>query len=326
MALSFSTQTPFGSGPIQIGTDLAGTKIEAENFDKGGEGPAYHDTTPGNDNGAARANTNVDVKTTADAGGGFRVTGTAVSEFLEYTIHVAQSGNYDFDFRVSNNAAGGACHVEIDGVNVTGAVAIPNTGGVDAMQTVTKTSIPLISGPHLLRLAWDAAPSGGFCGAINFMTIRPSLTPGTFSISPAMQTVKAGVAQNLALTWTVPTGSWHQLADIRLRFLADNGAKFAILWNEAAGTFSIYDPVSGKYVTPMKVGAAGTLSNQYVSVNLANSSIHGAGPTLPTVTLTFNIQFKSILAGHVVGLEAAADDDLGNQIGFVPGGLWNVTH
>ncbi|HEX4794707.1 MAG TPA: pre-peptidase C-terminal domain-containing protein [Humisphaera sp.] len=326
MALSFSTQTPFGSGPIQIGTAFAGTKIEAENFDKGGEGPAYHDTTPGNDNGAARANTNVDVKTTNDTGGGFRVTGTTVGEFLEYTINVAQSGNYDFDFRVSNNAAGGAFHVEIDGSNVTGTVAVPNTGGVDAMQTVTRTSIPLTAGPHMLRLAWDAAPSSGFCGAINFMTIRPSVTPGIFSISPATKTVKAGVAQNLALTWTVPSGSWHQLSDIRLRFLADNGAKFSLMWNEAAGTFSIYDPASGKYVTPMTVGGVGVLSNQYMTVNLSASSIHGAGPTVPTVTITFNIQLKSILAGHTIGLEAAADDDLGNQIGFLPGGIWNVTN
>ena len=62
------------------------------------------------------------------------------------------------------------------------------------------------------------------------------------------------------------------------------------------------------------------------SFRIEASSLHGAGPTAPTVTITFNIQFKSILAGHTIGLEAAADDDLGNQIAFVPGGIWNVTN
>jgi len=79
-------------------------------------------------------------------------------------------------------------------------------------------------------------------------------------------------------------------------------------------------------VCALVVTAASPTPSAKPSASPAASRSPGAGPTLPPVTLTFNIQLKSILAGDVVGLEAAADDDLGNQIGFVPGGLWNVTH
>jgi hypothetical protein len=38
----------------------------------------------------------------------FSITDTAVGEFLNYTIDVAQAGNYDIDFRVSSPATGAA--------------------------------------------------------------------------------------------------------------------------------------------------------------------------------------------------------------------------
>src|SRR4030095_12451632 len=97
-------------------------------------------------------------KTTVDTGGEFRVTTTAPGEFLEYTIFVNQSGNYDFDFRVSSNLAGATFHADIDGARVTGSLplAVPNTNSFDAMTTVTRTGIPLIAGPHILRLALDS--------------------------------------------------------------------------------------------------------------------------------------------------------------------------
>ena len=46
--------------------------IEAENFDNGGEGSAYHDTTAGNATGQYRA-TDVDIDITSDVGGGYSV-------------------------------------------------------------------------------------------------------------------------------------------------------------------------------------------------------------------------------------------------------------
>ena len=325
ITLTFSQQTPFNASAFQISnTNFAGTKIEAEDFDKGGQPDAYFDTTAGNDNGALRANTNVDVKTTSDTGGGFRVTDTAVGEYLEYTINVNQAGNYDFDFRVASPAAGAACHIEIDGANVTGPVAIPNTGGFDAMTTITKANIPLTAGPHLMRLAMDAGTSTGFCGSYNFINIHPSITPGTFTLAPVGKVVAPNQDAKLSLTWTVPSGSWHLLTDIRLRLVSDDGTILAIKWNEAAKTFALWYHASGVYSPAMSVGSNHVLSNNYMSVNLAGSSVTASGPTSPTVTLTFDLRFKSKLAGHTLTLLAAAEDDLGHRSGFEAGGIWKI--
>ena len=57
--------TPFGGTAAAI----PGV-IEAENFDEGGEGTAYHDLTMGNTPGKYRQ-TDVDIETTSDVGGGY---------------------------------------------------------------------------------------------------------------------------------------------------------------------------------------------------------------------------------------------------------------
>jgi probable HAF family extracellular repeat protein len=62
-----ATPTPFGGSAWPI----PGT-IQAENFDDGGEGVAYHDTSTGNKGGAYRS-TDVDIEATSDAGGGHDV-------------------------------------------------------------------------------------------------------------------------------------------------------------------------------------------------------------------------------------------------------------
>ena len=66
-------------------------RIEAENYDVGGEGVGYHDTTPGNQGGAYRAE---DVDVRASSGGGFVVGWIAAGEWLAYTVDVPVAGVY----------------------------------------------------------------------------------------------------------------------------------------------------------------------------------------------------------------------------------------
>ena len=51
-------------------------RIEAENYDRGGEGLAYHDTTTGNSSGAYR-NDDVDIRATSDSSGGYNIKASA---------------------------------------------------------------------------------------------------------------------------------------------------------------------------------------------------------------------------------------------------------
>src|SRR4051812_7954796 len=83
-------QTPFSGSPLQI----PGT-IQVEDFDWGGEGVAYHDTTVENLGGSDyHGSTSVDLHATLDAGGTQQVGYIKASEWLEYTVTVQQTGMY----------------------------------------------------------------------------------------------------------------------------------------------------------------------------------------------------------------------------------------
>src|SRR5437762_8797070 len=132
MAASATTQAPGTSGTVP--TPYTGTPIavpgsfEAENFDLGGEGVAYHDNTPGNQGGAYRLTEDVDIVVSSDAlGGGYVVNNFETGEWLAYTINVAASAQYNIEIRASSAFANSAFHAEIDGQNVTGSIAVPNT-------------------------------------------------------------------------------------------------------------------------------------------------------------------------------------------------------
>ena len=141
-----SGPTPFGGTPIP----LPG-RVQAENFDNGGEGVAYHDESAGNNGGAYRS-TDVDIETTA---GGYDVGWVASGEWLNYSVSVASAGHYTISFRVASFGAGGTFHLEMNGVDVTGPLTIPDTG--DWQQLGHRQQSCLADG----RTA-DGAPRDGF--------------------------------------------------------------------------------------------------------------------------------------------------------------------
>jgi hypothetical protein len=66
-------------------------KIEAEDYDIGGEGVAYHDTTLGNEGGEYRGD-DVGIQSTTDMGGGYNVGWIEEGEWLAYTVDAAHPG------------------------------------------------------------------------------------------------------------------------------------------------------------------------------------------------------------------------------------------
>lgn len=338
-----SPQTPFNSTFVIDHDNAAGTRIDAENFDRGDDGSehnvAYHDSTDGNSgnqtgNNTFRADENidVDVKTTADAGGGFRITDTDIGEFLEYTIFVKQAGLYDVDFRVSSPGSGGKFHAEVDGTNVTGVLDTPLTNSFDNMTTVTAHNVPLPFGPHIWRLEFDALvqnlDAANFAGSFNFMTIRPpDQTTGTFKFTSPNPYTSSGDSTLLGLEWTVPSGSWHTLDTVQLRLRDASGIGLLIKFDEAANTFSLFDPDTGRFTAGRTPGSNGHLSNRDVQINLRNSTVHAESPSSPTVQLTFDVTFKKFppqLPARDFLVEAAASDDLGHDQDFEIAGRFVV--
>jgi probable HAF family extracellular repeat protein len=155
-------QAPFGGTPRGI----PGT-IEAEDFDEGGEGVAYHDLSAGN-SGEAYRQTDVDIEPTTDAGNGMDVGWISAGEWLEYTVSVAAAGTYVLEARVANTEAGGVFHVEMDGVDKTGAMAVPSTGDWQIWTTLTR-AVTLEAGTHVLRISLDTAAPNTAVGNVNYI-------------------------------------------------------------------------------------------------------------------------------------------------------------
>jgi hypothetical protein len=143
--VSPSPSTPYTGTPIA----LPGT-IQSENFDAGAAGVAYHDLTSGNAGGVYRSG-NVDIAAASDTGGGYTLGWVGAGEWLNYTVNVAASGTYDIDVRVASAGTGGTFYIDVDGVNKTGSISVPNTGGWQTWRTIRKR-VTLTAGPQVWRV------------------------------------------------------------------------------------------------------------------------------------------------------------------------------
>lgn len=155
-------------------------RVEAENFTCGGEGTAYHDTTPANEgNSAYRLLESVDVWDAAAASQTHYVGGTANGEWLAYTVEITATGRYDLWAAAASLQSGSCFRVEIDGVDVTGQVAVPVTGGVFA-EVAAAERLTLTAGTHQIRLSIP-------CGGANFDYVALTLTPSDEVYLPFMR-------------------------------------------------------------------------------------------------------------------------------------------
>jgi hypothetical protein len=158
--------TPFTGAPIA----LPG-RLEAENYDTGGEGFAYHDTTAGNSGSVYRSD-DVDIRVTTDSDGGYNVKSVRAGEWLAYSVTLAGAGTYAVDLRVASSGSGGTVHLTLDGTDVTGPIALPDTGGWNTWKTVTKTGVAFTGGSHVLKLVVDTNGTAGTAADINWIAIR----------------------------------------------------------------------------------------------------------------------------------------------------------
>jgi len=141
--------------------------IEAEDYDLGGQGIAYEDANAYNNGTAYRRTEGVDLERTTDVGLGFNVGWTVPGEWIEYTVD-ATAGLYDVEVRVASAVAGGTLHIEFDGVDRTGPLTFPATGGWQSWTTVRVQDVALGGGVQTMRLAIDAGEFN-----VNRITIVP---------------------------------------------------------------------------------------------------------------------------------------------------------
>ena len=129
--------------------------VQAANYDTGGQGVAYNVTST---NGSANSyrSDGVDLETTADTqdtagGGAYDLGWTTAGQWFNYTVNVATAGTYTVAFRVASPyGTTDALHIDNSaGTNLTGSVAVPDTGGYQTWTTVD-ASVTLPAGEQTL--------------------------------------------------------------------------------------------------------------------------------------------------------------------------------
>jgi hypothetical protein len=159
-------------------------RIEAENFDVGGEGISYYDTTPRNYYGQYRGE-DVDVEWGVCMIPCADVDYVAPNEWLEYTIDVSKTWAYSLtvEYAARGNEA---FHVDLDGQRLVamGFVPLPatiydpsqafNYLSFKTMPTYLTACIP--AGRHVLRVTFDGPDNNAL--ALDYIEFGPTASCG----------------------------------------------------------------------------------------------------------------------------------------------------
>ncbi|HOT94988.1 MAG TPA: carbohydrate-binding protein, partial [Methanoregulaceae archaeon] len=182
------TSSPYGPGNVIPG------RVQAEDYDRGGQNVAYYDTTLANEGGAYRPSESVDIEyTTSEAS--HTVGWVRTGEYLIYTVQTAQTGQYSAVFRAANpDAASKSIEVYQDNVLV-GTVQIGSTGSFGTYRNFV-IPLSLTSGRHQVKLVFKNDRvnlnyiefSQGVVPTTSQPTIQPTVTVTTTSV-PGDKTV-----------------------------------------------------------------------------------------------------------------------------------------
>lgn len=152
--------------------------IEAENYDAGGEGIAYHDLEPGHQGGGTihlRPTEGVEIE--QGPSGGYHVGWTNPGEWLKYTVISPSDSYYDFTFTVANqNSSSFTVLVNDSEVPELKDIEMQATGSYETYKDITVEKVKLYAGTNVLTLKVNSG---------NFDKITISRTPYAGSPYPA---------------------------------------------------------------------------------------------------------------------------------------------
>ncbi len=175
-SLTGGTTGTYGNNGQPWTIPAAGLRLEAENYDEGGEGIAYHDrdlrkgTSTVRSGGTANEVDLMAIAAGADAPG-LKVGSTLAGEWLRYTLTVPATGRYKLRLRVANStasAASNAVALRWKGRLVAGPLTVPSTGAADTFVNLEVPEVVLSAGTGLLEVD---------CYAGNFELNWLELTP-----------------------------------------------------------------------------------------------------------------------------------------------------
>ena len=313
-----TSQTPYSGTALKV----PGT-IQTENFDNGGEGIAYHDTETANQGNQYRPADGVDTEITSDIGGGYNIGWTLPGEWLEYTVNVANTGNYNLEARVAYGGTGGTFHIEFNGVDKTGPITVPDTGSYQTWKTLTKT-VSLSAGQQVMKIVMDKKGDYNVAN-INYIRITPlqSSYSGTPLAIPG--TIQAenfdlggeGIAYHD--TETANQGNQYRPADgVDTEITSDIGGGYNIGWTLPGEwlAYTVNVANTGNYNLETRVAYGGTGGTFHIEFN----GVDKTGPiTVPDTgsyqtwkTLTKTVSLSAGQQVMKIVMDKIGDYNVGN--------------
>ncbi|MDR2701442.1 MAG: family 43 glycosylhydrolase [Spirochaetaceae bacterium] len=153
----FRVAEPYQGTPYK-GTPHAvpGTRLEAEDFDLGGEGVAYHDTS-GRNNGFYSYRTDNPADTTApvvdiESGGGrINICWTQGGEWVKYTLNITETGTYSVKANMASNNSSGSIYLTFNDIDQYPTMSV-TTSAWNVYTTATVEGVRLEAGTTVMTM------------------------------------------------------------------------------------------------------------------------------------------------------------------------------
>lgn len=152
-------RTPYSGTAVK----LPGT-IQAENFDKGGEGLTFHDANSDAEGDAKSYRSDAEGLDLVKGNNGTVIGYTAANEWTEYTVNVTEPGEYTYEATVSSGVSNSSFRISLVNANGTlttlANVTVPQTGNSDwGTYTVKEGKLlkNLAEGQQILRITITGA-------------------------------------------------------------------------------------------------------------------------------------------------------------------------
>ena len=126
--------------------------VEAEDFDSGPSGTAYHESDSKSADSAYRGSHKVDIRQDGNASGKYMIGDVQPGEWMSYTIEVEEDGAYAIDtYVVKGDGSEGSFSFEVDGRGATVSVPMPLGNWSDFTKMATAENVQLSKGRHVLK-------------------------------------------------------------------------------------------------------------------------------------------------------------------------------
>src|SRR6056297_31706 len=241
--------TPYFGDPVVVPG-----RIEAEHYDKGGQGVAYNDREENNIGQLFRIDEGVDIE--AASGGGYDVYWITAGEWIEYTFAVEEAGDFDITPYVATVPGFGNFTLLVDNEDISGRRDVTSTGGWQNWTPIPVENVYLEEGEHILRIEADSdSDPNGWLFSVNYFDVTQNTSVSNEDVVGIPDKIELN--QNYPNPFnptTVISYSLPEASDVKIEVYNMLGQRVALLVDEVKQTgrhtisFDAENLSSGMYI------------------------------------------------------------------------------